>query len=129
MVRKVGIWLARHHMCCCPGSFKVVMVGKKKETVIHKTAPDHQRLTITGHQSGALLIILNLLRCQLMLFNHKYTILYHCPRQTQQAKCNNTRRVTQCDEDYMDKTEQHGITTQETQENKEQCGHKKIWNT
>ena len=128
MVRKVGIWLARHCVCCCPGSFKVVMVGKKKEKVMHQTgALDHQRLTLrpldcnnrAPNQCGMLLIILNLLRCQFMLFNHKYMTLFHCPRQTQQAKCNNTRRVTRCDKDCVDKTERHGMTTQETQENTE----------
>jgi len=128
MVRKVGIWLARHHVCCCPGSFKVVMVGKKKKKVTHQTsASDCQRLASrpsdcnnrAPNQSGMLLIILNLLRRQFMLFNHKYMTLFHCPRQTQQAKCNNTGRVTRCDKDCVDKTERRGITTQETQENTE----------
>jgi len=128
MVRKVGIWLARHCVCCCPGSFKVVMVGKKKEKVTHQTSTsDHQRLASrpldhnnrAPNQSGMLLIILNLLRCQFMLFNHKYMTLFHCPRQTQQAKRDNTGRVTRCDKDCVDKTERRSITTQETQENME----------
>jgi len=53
MVRKVGIWLARHRVCCCPGSFKVVMVGKeerKGDAPDRRIGPSKTRVATLGSQ-------------------------------------------------------------------------------